>query len=433
MKEYMSSETESAWNRKDIAVSVCCITYNHVKYIEKALNGFLMQKTDFNYEILIHDDASTDGTIDILKKYQRKYPDKIRLFLEEENQYSKGIKRMMGLLFPYVRGKYVAFCEGDDEWIYYGKLQEQFEWMESHPDTSMCVHNAIRYQEAQDENVLQITGRKSGYLPDDEIILKQSGEIPTASFFFREKYLEELPACYFSAPVGDEPLKFCLACVGQIYYMNRVWSLRNYMHSGAWSYNFISNYDYVEFYHISEINFLIDFAEYAKKRFTKELDYNIKIKAHLGGYYWAKRSQWGSVEELLQVVNEFKEATGHRRDSLGDEWRKEYFHLCFDYREWLLTKYFPQITRENQRLYIYGAGVEAQRCANLLNDDGIPFDGFIVTKKDDAALYLLNHTIFGVSEIDSSDSVNIWLGMNETNQEQVIPMLRELGFVNVFR
>lgn len=75
----------------EIAVSIICITYNQAEYIRDALEGFLIQRTSFAYEILVHDDVSTDGTIDILKEYQKKYPDKIRLLLEEENQYSKGV------------------------------------------------------------------------------------------------------------------------------------------------------------------------------------------------------------------------------------------------------------------------------------------------------------------------------------------------------
>lgn len=99
-----------------IEVSIICLTYNQEKYIRDTLDGFLIQQTNFNYEILVHDDVSTDGTVEILKEYQQKYPDKIRLILEEENQYSKGVDITKDICFPLVRGKYIAFCEGDDYW-----------------------------------------------------------------------------------------------------------------------------------------------------------------------------------------------------------------------------------------------------------------------------------------------------------------------------
>ena len=93
-------------------VSICCITYNHKEYIRDALDGFLSQRTDFPYEILINDDASTDGTADIIREYEQKYPEKIRALLQTENQYSKGITNPSGAFnFPRVRGRYVAMCE----------------------------------------------------------------------------------------------------------------------------------------------------------------------------------------------------------------------------------------------------------------------------------------------------------------------------------
>lgn len=93
----------------EVSVSIICSTYNHEKYIQKCLDGFIVQKTNFNFEVLVHDDASTDGTVKIIQAYQTKYPDVIRLFGEEENQYSKGEYHINKSIFPYVRGKYVAF------------------------------------------------------------------------------------------------------------------------------------------------------------------------------------------------------------------------------------------------------------------------------------------------------------------------------------
>ena len=109
----------------EIAVSVVCITYNQAEYIRDAINSFLMQKTDFNYEIIIHDDASTDQTIEILKYYERTYSDIIRVIYEEENQYSKGVN-ISDTLFKLAKGKYIAFCEGDDFWTDKSKDCVQF-------------------------------------------------------------------------------------------------------------------------------------------------------------------------------------------------------------------------------------------------------------------------------------------------------------------
>jgi glycosyltransferase involved in cell wall biosynthesis len=120
-------------------VSICCITYNHVKYISQAIEGFLMQKTDFAIEILINDDASTDGTTEIIKEYQQKYPDLIKPVFHEVNEYSKGIRGiLMRNLFPIARGKYIAICEGDDYWTDQLKLKKQVDFLEKNILFSCC-------------------------------------------------------------------------------------------------------------------------------------------------------------------------------------------------------------------------------------------------------------------------------------------------------
>ena len=99
-------------------VSICSITYNHAPYIRQCLDGFLMQKTNFKYEIIIHDDASTDGTAEIIKEYAERYPDLITPVFQTENQYSKGLRGFFAkFVFPHAKGKYIALCEGDDYWI----------------------------------------------------------------------------------------------------------------------------------------------------------------------------------------------------------------------------------------------------------------------------------------------------------------------------
>ena len=129
-------------------VSICCLTYNHAQFIRKALDGFLMQEPPTGvpaeepwYEILIHDDCSTDGTTEIIKEYKTKYPDRIFPLYETENQYSKvGVGGMDLFNYRRARGKYIAYCEGDDYWTDPQKLQKQVDFMETHPDYSICFH-----------------------------------------------------------------------------------------------------------------------------------------------------------------------------------------------------------------------------------------------------------------------------------------------------
>lgn len=124
----------------DITVSIICNTYNHEKYIVQALDSFLMQNVNFKYEILIHDDASTDKTADIIREYEKKYPGIIKPIYQTENKYSQRIRITKVYQYPRAMGKYIAFCEGDDFWTDENKLKKQVEFLESNAEYIGCVH-----------------------------------------------------------------------------------------------------------------------------------------------------------------------------------------------------------------------------------------------------------------------------------------------------
>lgn len=130
-------------------VSICCITYNHAPFIRQCLDGFMMQRTSFPIEVLVHDDASTDGTQDIIREYEAKYPDVIKPICQKENQYSKGVKVSLVYNYSRAKGKYIALCEGDDYWTDPYKLQKQVDFLESHPDYVMCSHRFDQYYEEE--------------------------------------------------------------------------------------------------------------------------------------------------------------------------------------------------------------------------------------------------------------------------------------------
>ncbi|WP_343697526.1 glycosyltransferase [Flavobacterium sp.] len=115
-------------------VSILCDAYNHEKFIVETLEGFLNQKTTFPFEIIIHDDASTDNTPVILKEFAEKYPLIIKLVLQKENQYSQKINFWSDITFPMAQGKYIALCEGDDYWIDEQKLQKQVDFLENNTE-----------------------------------------------------------------------------------------------------------------------------------------------------------------------------------------------------------------------------------------------------------------------------------------------------------
>ena len=130
-----------------ILVSVCVLSYNHVKTIKRCLNSIVNQNVNFKFEVLIHDDNSTDGTINIIREFENSYPSVIRPVYEKENQYYKNNNAgRMDAVFnvPRAKGKYIAFCEGDDYWTDPQKLQIEYDYMEKHPECKFVQDNVLK-------------------------------------------------------------------------------------------------------------------------------------------------------------------------------------------------------------------------------------------------------------------------------------------------
>jgi len=168
-------------------VSIICTAYNHEAYIRQCLDGFINQITTFKTEVLIHDDASTDKTADIIREYEQKYPDIIKPIYQTENQYSKGVKIGFTYLYPKAQGQYIAECEGDDYWTDSNKLQMQVDFMEKHPDYTMCCHNAtIHYDDSTKEDQI-FADIKTGEYSREAFFKKWI--TPTSSFLYKKKIL----------------------------------------------------------------------------------------------------------------------------------------------------------------------------------------------------------------------------------------------------
>lgn len=140
-------------DNQEVLVTIRCCAYNHERFIRQCLEGFVMQKTDFRFEAIVHDDASTDNTAAIIREYAEKYPDIIKPIYETENQYSKHDGSLTRIMNAHTRGKYVAMCEGDDYWTDPYKLQKQVDFLESHPDYVMCSSRFDEYW--QESGVLE--------------------------------------------------------------------------------------------------------------------------------------------------------------------------------------------------------------------------------------------------------------------------------------
>ena len=226
-------------SNKDIMVSIICNTYNHECYIRDALDGFISQKTNFNFEVLVHDDASTDNTANIIKEYESKYPDIIKPIYQTENQYSKKIPGLIGSLqYSRAKGKYIALCEGDDYWISAYKLQRQFDFMESHPEYSLCFHKGY-YVVAKTRKPWLIYPKikNDTDISVEQIILDIGEPMLTNSMFFRKECRDNYPDIFRDNPVGDYPLAVYLSLCGKVYCLEEPMSAYRVMAQGSWSQN----------------------------------------------------------------------------------------------------------------------------------------------------------------------------------------------------
>lgn len=216
-------------------VSVLAMTYNQENYVEDMLKGFIKQITDFDVEYIIHDDASTDRTKDILKEYEEKYPGKFRVIYESTNQWSKGIKIFKEILLPLARGKYIAFCEGDDYWVDRHKLQKQKDFLDRNEDCVCVAHNALIWYCSTGILCAMDNYDKSRYLEARDIIDRRHPSIATASKMHRKEVLYVDSLFLSCGEVGDMPTDFFVFSKGKIYYMDEIMSVYRYESAGSWS------------------------------------------------------------------------------------------------------------------------------------------------------------------------------------------------------
>ncbi len=160
-------------------VSVCCLVYNHEPFLRECFEGFVMQQTTFPIEILVHDDASTDHSADIIREYTAKYPDLFKPIYQTENQYSKGVD-VLSINIKRAQGKYIAVCEGDDYWTDPLKLQKQVDFLEVNLDFSLCFHSrdvikneVMEHDESVVENdVWEINEAMCHYVPTQTVLFR---------------------------------------------------------------------------------------------------------------------------------------------------------------------------------------------------------------------------------------------------------------------
>lgn len=217
-------------------VTISCITYNHGKYIRECLDGFISQKVDFPFEIVIYDDASSDQTQEIIREFEEKYPNLIFPIYQTENQWSKGVKPTWEFNKPRWRGKYIAFCEGDDFWSDPFKLHKQVKFLEENPGYSGCCTNFSEIDEyGKLLKEFSWSGLKLEPKITQEIVLELYKPKLLTTLFRSEIFVSEFPEIFFKVFNADNFLCAIATNYGPIGFMNFNSGSYRVHNQGIWS------------------------------------------------------------------------------------------------------------------------------------------------------------------------------------------------------
>lgn len=218
-------------------VTIRCTVYNHEPYLRQCLDGFVMQKTNFKFEAWVHDDASTDGSAEIIREYAKKYPEIIKPYYEKENLYSKHDQSFREVTWnpKYLRGKYIALCEGDDYWIDPYKLQKQVDILEKNIKITMVCCKSLLF--SQEKQLIVGENRcysKSQFMSPVDIITKAGLYISTCSIVYRSWIVKDYPDYCTYCHVGDYPLQMMCAMKGKVYYIDEPMAVYRIENKSSW-------------------------------------------------------------------------------------------------------------------------------------------------------------------------------------------------------
>ncbi|WP_423731358.1 glycosyltransferase family 2 protein [Hafnia paralvei] len=200
MLKLTEEEITKNWSRTEpICVSVCCITYKQKAYVEQAIDSFLMQETNFPFEIIIGEDNGCDGTLAILAEYQKRYPKIIKIITSDSNV---GMNANFLRVFNAAQGEYIALCEGDDYWISEHKLATQYDEMLKHPEANFSFHKSACILNGQEVKELS-QGSNIKYFSSEDMFDHIGMIAATSSYMFSKNIVRKLPEWFVDAEVGD--------------------------------------------------------------------------------------------------------------------------------------------------------------------------------------------------------------------------------------
>ena len=271
-------------------IGIAMLTYNHGKYIKQALESIVMQETNYSYKIILADDFSTDNTREILLDFQQKYPERIKLILQDENI---GASKNNLDLHANLEGKYIAALEGDDYWTDPLKLQKQVDFLEENPDCNLCYHRVMIYDvEAKVFMDDDINSSKILQKKEIEYLAEFGNLMHTPSVLYRNNIDMKKNSSLFNYSAGDYVLWFLNAEKGTLAYLPDIMAVYRMSHSSAWA---KKDYSYRVY---KWLDILVALKNYTNSE---------TVKAALKRQAWARFSSVGIKElSILKQIQFYK-------------------------------------------------------------------------------------------------------------------------------
>ncbi len=400
-------------------ITILCFTYNQEGYIESAINGFLNQRTDYSLEILIHDDASTDRTPEILSRYEKEYPDVIRVFYEKENQYSKGA--LFNAMKDHIRGQLIAICEGDDFWCDPNKLQMQVEYMEEHKDCMITGTNGLQWDCRTNTMVSTDGFPREQDVSMEEILFYRKSCFPTASFVMRREvyYMEDF---YRGRGFSDWMHLLYARSHGKVHYFDRItcvyrfyaensWTSRTYTHKG----------NYVAFT-INMISFFEAFDANTSGRYHEIINNMVEGFIRAGASMYDSKDDNGIQEQNDYVKSKIKQGDLPYLDVVN----RGIIEIAKCKQD------VVAFASGNCPIYIMGTGnKDGESVAELLDENNIAYEGFVVSDGQVVKEEFHGKKVYHLSDIIKKEKdPNIVISINRRYKTEIEDILNKNGVRN---
>jgi glycosyltransferase involved in cell wall biosynthesis len=259
-------------------VSISLVVFNQEKYLRQAIESCLMQEVNFDYEIIIHDDKSTDNSAKIIKDYANDYPDIIVPILQTENQFSKGTEIISNFIIPKAKGKYIAFLEGDDYWIDPQKLQHQIDFMESHLDVALCFTATKKIHASNpDKSKIRRYKQHHSVVPHKDVILIGGSLLDMGAVVTRKSVFNEIPKWYYYSQMWDNTIPLLSMLHGRVYFLNQIASVYRENTPGSYTQKNVRAIEKRKAHILKTLHLLEEFNKGTNNKYQKYVDRKLRV------------------------------------------------------------------------------------------------------------------------------------------------------------